>query len=109
MLKNLAKEVSFVRIYYDEKVPVIRRGKKSASELAKLVLSYKNYRWLYEREWRTFGPLGKVSHEDSSCVDRVFLGSRMSDDDRHAIKRVLTRLSIKMIEMKISKYSISFI
>jgi hypothetical protein len=36
LLRNLPDNVSFVRMYADE--------------LAKMVLSYKNYRWFYERE-----------------------------------------------------------
>ncbi len=44
LLKNLGTDVSFVRMYYNEKVPKINYTKKTPSHLAKMILSYKNYR-----------------------------------------------------------------
>ncbi len=77
LLKNLPGNVTFVRLYYSESVPTIRAASKQPHELARMVLSYKNYRWLYEREWRMFARLGKVFYRDVKCVTRVYLGSRM--------------------------------
>ena len=77
-------------------------------QLAKMVLSYKNYRWLYEREWRMFASLGKASYRPTNCVTRVYLGSRIEDDDRIRITNSLKRLKIKTSDMNIDKYSISF-
>jgi len=106
--QSLPAEVSFVRMFYNETVPTIHRSKKDPSQLARMVLSYKNYRWLYEREWRMFAPLGKAYYRDTTCVARVYLGSRMEDGDRNRITDRLKRIKIKTREMTIDKYSISF-
>ncbi len=108
LLKNLAKDVTFARMYYNEMVPTVRLTDDDPSTLAKMVLSYKNYRWLYEREWRMFAPLGKAHYRKTACVTRVYLGSRVSDNHRTRITETLRRLEIETREMTIDKYSISF-
>ncbi len=104
----LPKSVEFVRMFYDEKVPTIHRTKKGLEYQARKALSCKNYRWLYEREWRMFGPLGEVSYGELACVACVYLGSRIRDHDRVRIENRLAPLKIKMRQMIIDKYSISF-
>ena len=108
LLKNLGSDTTFVRMFYNEAEPTVRLTKKPTLELAKMVLSYKNYRWLYEREWRMLGPLGEAHYRNAACITRVYLGSRIADHDRLEIKRRLNRLQIKTSQMVIKKYSISF-
>jgi hypothetical protein len=108
LLKELPEDVRFVRMFYNETVPTIHRSNKDPSQLARMVLSYKNYRWLYEREWRMFAPLGEAPYKHAACVARVYLGSRMKDGDRDRITKRLKHLGIKTRSMKIDKYSISF-
>ena len=95
-------------MYYNEMVPIISRNDSEPSHLAKMVLSYKNYRWLYEREWRMFAPLGKAHYQKTECVTRVYLGSRIKDEDRDRIMNTMNRLAIETKDMTINKYSISF-
>ena len=108
LLKNLPEDISFVRMYYNETVPTVHRTSKDPDELAKMVLSYKNYRWLYEREWRMFADQGAVSYGDVDCVTRVYLGSRISDSDRAQVTKTLDRLRIPTSEMTIDKYFMNF-
>jgi len=77
LLDHLRDNISFVRMYYNETVPIVRHNRKDPGDVAKMVLSYKNYRWLYEREWRMFAPLGKAYYGDKSCVTHIYLGSRI--------------------------------
>ena len=105
---GLAADVTFARMFYNETVPTIRLSDEEPGEIAKMVLSYKNHRWLYEREWRMFASLGKAFYRPTNCVTRVYLGSRIEDDDRIRIKNRLKRLKIKTSDMTIDKYSISF-
>jgi hypothetical protein len=108
LLKNLADDITFVRMYYNEKVPTVHRPRMEVDQLAKMVLSNKNYRWLYEREWRMFARPGKIRYGDKSCVTHVYLGFRMKPHDRERVKNKLLPLLIKVSEMTINKYSISF-
>jgi hypothetical protein len=108
LLKALGDDISFVRMYYDETVPTVHRTSKDPSQLAKMVLSYKNYRWLYEREWRMFAGQGKIHYRDTECVTKVYLGSRISDADKKKIEKALGALDIVIKPMTIDKYFISF-
>ena len=60
LLRKLGDDATFVRMYYNEVVPTVYHVKKNPDDLAKMVLSNKNYRWLYEREWRMFARLGRA-------------------------------------------------
>jgi len=108
LLDRLGREVTFVRMYYNEDEPTIRPTRKEPEKLAKMVLSYKNYRWLHEREWRMFARPGKVYYGDTACVTRVYLGSEMGSNDRERLTAVLNGLNIKIYFMNIDKYPISF-
>jgi hypothetical protein len=108
LLDSLANNVDFVRMYYNENVPIIGKTKKPANELARKILSYKNYRWLYEREWRMFAPQGKAFYTNRNCVMRVYVGSRMDPAHAHLVTSKLTPLKIKTITMSVKKYSIVF-
>lgn len=101
LLDNLGDNVSFVRMYYNEDVPIVRHSRQEAEDVAKMVLSYKNYRWLYEREWRMFAPQGKAKYGDKACVSRMYLGSRIDSDKARKIIRAMKAHGIK-------KYSIAF-
>lgn len=108
LLKHLAGNITFTRMYYSEKTPTVRSGNKQPDELAKMVLSYKNYRWLYEREWRMFAKPGKVPYQDPKCVTHVYLGYRMEDHVRKQITRRLKKLGIETKTTTIKKYVLSF-
>ena len=108
LLKSLADNITFVRMSYNEKVPTIHRPRMEAGLQARMVLSNKNYRWLHEREWRLFATPGKAEYGDISCVTHVYLGSRMEPRSRERIKNELLPLRIRVSEMTIDKYSISF-
>jgi hypothetical protein len=107
-LKTLGDDIDFVRMYYDEMVPTVHRTSEDPSQLAKMVLSYKNYRWLHEREWRMFAEQGKVYYRDSECVTRVYFGSRISLADRKQLAGALKGLGIETREMTIDEYYITF-
>jgi hypothetical protein len=91
-------------MYYDETEPTLHRSRAPHNDLSKMILSYKNHRWHYEREWRLFAPdKGEVYYRDNSCVTTVYLGSRISDEHRHAIGPRLAALNIKSRNMLIKK------
>jgi len=105
LLDAVEQDTAFVRVFYKETVPTVSQ---SGPEEAKMILSYKNYGWRYEREWRMFGSLGQVSYGQSECVARVYLGSRMSDRNHKLVVTSLHKLNIDTQDMAIDKYSIGF-
>jgi len=106
--KQLADEIVFVRMYYDETIPRVGLTTKRPEDIARRVLSQKNYRWLYEREWRMFALPGMVRYHDPQCVARVYLGFRMSKAHRKRILSRLNELDIQTRTMSIDEYSMSF-
>lgn len=108
LLRNLAPTVEFVRLYYNEELPTVGRGKRSVDTLAKMVLSYKNHRWLYEREWRMFGVKGPNEYSDQKCVSCVYLGNRIDDEHRARTEETLGEIGIKIRYMKIDGYKVRF-
>jgi|HubBroStandDraft_6_1064221.scaffolds.fasta_scaffold322229_2 hypothetical protein len=108
LLKYLPADASFVRVFYNEEVPNVGLTKRSPDELAKMVLSYKNHRWLYEREWRMFADQGKVFYSNRKCVARVYIGLRIDSDKRDKIEKRLESLKIPVSTMGVRGYSINF-
>jgi hypothetical protein len=107
---HLSDGVSFSRIYYNEEVPKVGRKEKSPDidEITKMILSYKNYRWLYEREWRMFASKGRVDYKEPRCVARVYIGSRVGKDHRSKIERQLRLLKIPCQIQKLDGYAMTF-
>ncbi len=108
LLKHLPDEARFVRMFYNEEVPNVGLTKRPRDELAKMVLSYKNHRWLYEREWRMFSEQGKVFYHDPNCVARVYIGSRIGSGQWHKIEERLKPLKIPIRRMNLNGYSMTF-
>lgn len=106
--QNLSNGVAFVRMFYNEGAPMIYRNETDPAGAAKKILSYKSYPWLYEREWRMFSRPGKTFYEDTKCVTRVYLGSRMKRTAREEVKGRLQQLKIPSSDMKIAKYALIF-
>ena len=106
--KNLPKEILFARMTYNERAIVIGNATRLPDESARRALSQKNYRWLYEREWRMFGPQGPVSYRDVKVIKYVYMGFRVSEDHIKQIKSRLSAINIKTRLMKIENYSILF-
>jgi Protein of unknown function (DUF2971) len=108
LLKHLPGDISFVRMSYNETEPTIHRSQREPEYLARRVLSYKGYKWLYEREWRMFSSQGKAYYGVPDCVTSVFLGFRILKDHREELKTRLGLLNISVRQMTIKSYSIAF-
>jgi hypothetical protein len=108
LLKHMPDDARFVRMYYNEEAPNIGLSRTPTDELAKRVLSYKNHRWLYEREWRMFSQQGQVHYRDPQCVARVYIGSRIDSEQRNHIEKRLAPLKIPLSRMVLSDYSMTF-
>lgn len=108
LLKYLPKGVGFVRMFYDEFVPTVRNSGHGPGHQAKMVLSHKNYKWLYEREWRMFAAPGKAYYREVDCVTRVYLGPRIEPDKRNRIEIAMKRVNIKTQSLIVDEYFLSF-
>lgn len=107
LLSGLDEPAEFVRLSYQDKAPGLRLN-EDIELSAKRFLSCKSYKWLYEREWRLFAKKGMVTYQSIKCVRRVYLGSRISDENKTAVMSQLNSLGIETQIMSIDEYSMAF-
>jgi hypothetical protein len=95
-------------MHYTERMPVVGISRQEPDNLAKRVLSYKNYRWGYEREWRMFGPLGKIYYKTQASIRHVYLGPRATEAERTKVETRLRAVGISVRSMSLEGYSMKF-
>ena len=108
LLSELSDDVYVTRMHYTERMPVVGISRQEPDNLAKRVLSYKNYRWGYEREWRMFGPMGKVYYKTQASIRHVYLGPRATDAERTKVETRLRAVGIAVRGMSLEGYSMKF-
>jgi len=106
LIKGLADGVHLLRLSYGNEPPAITEADmRSVIDTARRVLSHKKSNWVYEREWRLLGPLGKIHIESKACARHVYLGSRIRDDYKSRIVSALKGKPVAVFDMKVSGYS----
>jgi hypothetical protein len=108
--EHLGEDVSFSRVFYNEEAPSVGHSRlpRDFYETAKMIFSYKNHRWLYEREWRVFAEPGELHYASRRCVSRVYIGARASLEDRREVADRLQMLGIPVHVQKLDRYKMSF-
>lgn len=108
LIKSLPDDSYLVRMYYDDMLPGVGGSEGDLTEAARKILSRKNHKWLYEREWRFFGALEKVHYRDDEAVSAIYLGSRISPQHERGLLRKLERRRIQIYKVQIDDYVIKF-
>jgi hypothetical protein len=106
--RNLREGPNFVRMFYSNDVPTVHSATDDVDELARMILSYKNNRWAYEREWRMFSGQTRVRYKDAKCIRTIRLGYRMSDEHKQEILELSQRLNCRVMETMIEGYEMRF-
>jgi len=106
---RLDDEHEFVRMLYNEEPPLVENRSFDADVAARMALSAKNFRWAPEREWRLIRETkGQAKYRKRDTVKSIYLGSRISSENRAEILLRMKPLSIKVHEMNVEKYQTSF-
>jgi hypothetical protein len=109
LLKGLSNGIAISRMMYSEKEPVLLMDGSSASDRARMCLSSKTVRWANEREWRIFIPeKGEAHYGDPNAVTRIYLGSRVSEEDEQRIVATASVLGVSVLKMSVDAYSLKF-
>jgi hypothetical protein len=107
---SLPNDTTFARVMYSEEIPktTATYGMLSFSERAKEILSTKNQRWAYEREWRMFGRPERNDYRQRrfQVVAKVYVGSRVNSDWLEYIEAQLTPARIPVEKIGIDDYAI---
>lgn len=106
LLNGLPREALLVRVAYDEAPPLITPDDVANSRTAACkILSQKRYNWAYEREWRVLANPERVTTGNREVIEGIYLGSRISGEDRHAITSRFQSSDIQISQMRIRQYS----
>jgi hypothetical protein len=90
LLAGLDDQHALSRVAYGDKPHYLNLQRMhDEAERARAILSTKNLKWAYEREWRLFAPQpGRATHGVNAAAT-VFIGIRMPEEDRRLVRRRL--------------------
>lgn len=109
LLSGLANECELVKMNYSDEPPLMLKNSETASQRAKLALSYKTMRWSTEREWRLFATQqGQAKYKEANTVTAVYVGSRTEKDLLDEIVSRCKNLKIPVYGMEVDKYDIRY-
>lgn len=110
LLKGLVgPDIAITRMMYSEREPVLLDQNSTPRDRARLCLSSKTIRWSSEREWRIFSDQkGPVSYDQEKTATKIFLGSRISNEDENLVRAAAANLKVPVFKMIIESYSIAF-
>jgi len=107
LLAGLDDECSLVRVQYVDRSPMLTGPDASnISRAARKILSFKNSRWQYEREWRLLSTktgLQKISAAD--CIVSIRMGSKIKRAHRKSIMNVAKKFKdVGLYAMSVRSY-----
>lgn len=107
LLSGLNEHHALSRVAYSERPHYLGLSiMRNRDERARAVLSAKSLKWAYEREWRLFSPQpGRAEHGQGAAAT-VYLGMRMAQADRRAIRRRLVGTGIAVRRTLVDGYSL---
>lgn len=107
LLDGLGEDHALARVAYGDRPHYLNlRAMQDTEQRARAILSTKNLKWSYEREWRLFSPRpGQALHGDGP-VATVYLGMRMADSDRRLIKRRMQAAGVRVRRTLVDGYSV---
>lgn len=107
LIESLSEDCSLSKIaYLDQPYYLNERFARSGENHAKAILSTKNLKWAYEREWRLFAPQSGNVPYGASVVPTVFLGMRVGSKHREYIVDRLCPLGISVKIISANGYSL---
>lgn len=107
LLSGLGDQAALARIAYGDRPHYLNlRGMRNGDERARAILSTKNLKWSYEREWRLFSPAsGKATYENKAATV-VYLGMRMEAADRDTIYARMSAVGVPVKQIRVEGYSV---
>lgn len=109
LLDGLNDDHALARVAYGDKPHYLNLSAMHDTNLrARAILSTKNLKWSYEREWRLFSPhTGRASHGVGvGAVATVYLGMRMADADRRLVTRRMRMSGVRVKRTLADGYSV---
>jgi Protein of unknown function (DUF2971) len=109
LLRGLDDDVTLTRMIYSEQEPILLSDRATPFDRARQSLSSKTVRWSGEREWRIFrSGIGEARYGEEKPVKKIFLGSRVSEEDERRLVQVGRQLGVQVVKMEIQAYAMKF-
>ncbi|RYD73138.1 MAG: hypothetical protein EOP84_22020 [Verrucomicrobiaceae bacterium] len=90
-------------------MPEVTEIDGSPEDNIRAVLSTKNYRWAYEREWRLFTALpGRTAYQTQNALTSLYIGSRIDQETEGKLRQAADNLAIPVRKLKIRGYGLEF-
>lgn len=108
LLDGLDNNCTLVRVQYEDQKPSLSgEDAKDISRSARKLLSFKNARWAYEREWRLLSDTtGLVNIEEPNCIASIRMGSKIRKQHQRAIEQLRAKLNkTRLYAMNVSSYA----
>lgn len=107
LLSGLDEHHALSRVAYSERPHYLGlKDMRNRDDRARAVLSAKSLKWAYEREWRLFSPQPGRAEHGPKAATTVYLGMRMAEEDRGAIRRRLKGTDIAVRRTLVDGYSL---
>lgn len=104
LLEALSEDIELAKVSYSEQNYRVFPKTASDSDTAKRILSTKNHRWFYEREWRLLSPSkGRINLARNTSIRTVFFGSRMPESTKD---RLMMSIREKLPDVRFKEASI---
>jgi len=101
LLSGLSDNSHLARVAYGNKPPDITgKDAESPYKAAIKVLSHKKASWIYEREWRLLGPIGRIDVRGKTVLREVRIGVNIDAAHRHTLLDELKGKPIRVYEME---------
>jgi hypothetical protein len=107
LLEGLADpDASLARVAYGDRPYSLNLSGHRNQERSRAILSTKNLKWSYEREWRLFASTRGKAGRIEGAVRHVWLGARMHSSDRRAVTARLKSAGIEVRRTYVDAYSV---
>lgn len=107
LLTGLDEHAALARVAYGDRPHFLNLASlRNEDERARAILSTKNLKWSYEREWRLFSAQPGAAAHGPGVVSKVYLGMRMAKEDRAVIRRRLAGTGIDVVSTSVDGYSV---
>jgi len=106
LMEGLPADFHLVRVAYgNDPPPLPRHDLGNHRDAARKILSHKKASWVYEREWRLLGRPGLHQINSNTCVERLYVGTRILPKYKERLRKELKDVSIQIFEMSVSNYN----
>lgn len=106
LVEGLSASCSLARVMYGDRPFSLTTRRRRSSIRAREVLSTKNLKWAYEREWRLFAPTPGLAHHGPGVVTHLYFGARIPRLVQLDVTRRLRNLNIEMHATTVDGYAV---